>query len=131
MEKEGMVSLWLGNMESEDLLEDYFRIKYTEDGDSIPSPFIKDYHICMYDIDEDFIEIEFYLKQSEHLDALLAGCSYEEVVIPQMKRLTANILEVKYNTIIMIYNYEYSGEIINKNENRYEIKYIGAVSYKC
>ncbi|PHG28656.1 hypothetical protein COI43_21105, partial [Bacillus pseudomycoides] len=31
---------------------------------------------------------------------------------------------------IMIYNYEYSGEIINKNENLYEMKYIGAVSYK-
>ncbi|WP_017151783.1 immunity 22 family protein [Bacillus bingmayongensis] len=55
MEKEGIVLLWLGNMESEDFLEDYFRIKYTDDGDSIPSLFIKDFHICMYDIDEDFI----------------------------------------------------------------------------
>ncbi|MCI0765529.1 immunity 22 family protein [Bacillus sp. TL12] len=130
MEKEGMVSLWLGNIESEDFLEDYFHIKYTEDGDSILSPFIKDYHICMYDIDEDFIEIEFYLKRSDHLETLLAGCSYEEVVIPQMKRCASNMLEMKYNTIIMIYNYEYSGEITNKNENRYEMKYIGAVPYK-
>ncbi|PEY43924.1 hypothetical protein CN354_01800 [Bacillus cereus] len=130
MEKEGVVSLWLGNMESQDFLEDYFSIKYTDDGDSIPSPFIKDSHICMYDIDEDFIEKEFYLKRSDHLETLLAGCSYEEVVIPQMKRFTSNILEMKYNTIIMIYNYEYSGEITNINENLYAMRYIGAVSYK-
>ncbi|MEH6980059.1 immunity 22 family protein [Bacillus pseudomycoides] len=91
---------------------------------------MKDFHICMYDIDEDFIEKEFYLKRSDNLEALLTGCSYEEVVIPQMKRFASNTLEMKYNTIIMIYNYEYSGEITNKNENLYEMKYIGAVSYK-
>ncbi|WP_243523049.1 immunity 22 family protein [Bacillus pseudomycoides] len=130
MEKEGVVSLWLGNMESQDFLEDYFSIKYTDDGDSIASSFIKDFQICMYDIDEDFIEKEFYLKRSDHLETLLAGCSYEEVVIPQMKRFTSNILEMKYNTIIMIYNYEYSGEITNINENLYAMRYIGAVSYK-
>lgn len=130
MEKEGVVSLWLGNMESQDFLEDYFSIKYTDDGDSIPSPFIKDFYICMYDIDEDFIEKEFYLERSDNLEALLAGCSYEEVVIPQMKKSASNILEMKYNTIIMIYNYEYSGEITIKNEGSYTMKYIGAVPYK-
>ncbi|WP_257143018.1 immunity 22 family protein [Bacillus pseudomycoides] len=48
MEKEGVVSLWLGNMESQDFLEDYFSIKYTDDGDSIASPFKKTFiFVCM------------------------------------------------------------------------------------
>nr|WP_240517471.1 immunity 22 family protein [Bacillus pseudomycoides] len=51
-------------------------------------------------------------------------------MISQMKRFASNILEMKYNTIIMIYNYEYSGEITNKNEDFYTMKYIGTVPYK-
>ncbi|WP_306570152.1 immunity 22 family protein [Bacillus pseudomycoides] len=69
-------------------------------------------------------------QRSDNLEALLTGCSYEEVVISQMKRFASNILEMKYNTIIMIYNYEYSGEITNKNEDFYTMKYIGTVPYK-
>ncbi|EEM16303.1 hypothetical protein COL87_26260 [Bacillus pseudomycoides] len=33
------VTVWIGNFESNDEFENYTNIKYTEDGDSIPSIF--------------------------------------------------------------------------------------------
>ena len=33
------VTVWIGNFESNDELENYTNVKYTEDGDSIPSIF--------------------------------------------------------------------------------------------
>ena len=37
MQKEGFVSLFIGNMSSSEELDQYVLIEYTEDGDAIPS----------------------------------------------------------------------------------------------
>lgn len=40
MEVHGMVSIWLGNMETQDQLDVYMEVTYDEEGDSIPARFL-------------------------------------------------------------------------------------------
>lgn len=127
MEKEGVVSLWTGNTNSNEFLNDYTEMNYTEDGDRDPSEFIKDFN--MYDIDEDFVEKERYEEASDNLEVLLSGCSYDDVVIPNIKKSVGKILKEKFNTIILVYNFEYSGDRISVDNGMYSFKYICTVEY--
>lgn len=45
------VTVWIGNFESNDELINYTNIKYTEDGDSIPSIFEQHFNLGYYDRD--------------------------------------------------------------------------------
>ncbi|EEM02904.1 MULTISPECIES: immunity 22 family protein [Bacillus] len=45
------VTVWIGNFESNDEFENYTNIKYTEDGDSIPSIFEQHFNLGYYDRD--------------------------------------------------------------------------------
>ena len=54
MEKEGYVSLWIGNIKSDDELMAYVELEYTDDGDCIPSKFLKlNSAILLYNFDFD------------------------------------------------------------------------------
>ncbi|MFE5131124.1 immunity 22 family protein, partial [Bacillus mobilis] len=56
MEVHGMVSIWLGNIKTQDQLDTYMDVTYDEEGDAIPARFFVDFNIDMIDVDEDFIE---------------------------------------------------------------------------
>ena len=56
MEREGYVSLWIGSAKSDDELWEYAQMIYTEDGDYLPSQFLKDFDIDEDEFDEDFME---------------------------------------------------------------------------
>ena len=58
MQKEGFVSLWVGNVDSSEELEKLLKITYTEDGDFIPSKFAQSLGIERYD--DAVREAEFY-----------------------------------------------------------------------
>ena len=109
MDKQGSVSIWLGNLKREGDLDEYVTLKYDEDGDSLPSLFFRDFHINQYETDEDFIEVEWLGENSEDIAKLLEGVSYEEVIIPKIKKYSE--LNKTYNSIILIYNFVYSGEV--------------------
>lgn len=130
MEKEGIVSLWLGNIGTEQFLKNYVDLIYTNDGEWEASQFLNDFNIDMIDIEEDFIEKTIYSKANDNLDRLLSGCSYEDIVIPNVKKLISNKLNGKFNTAILVYNSEYNGEKIYINNEIYNIQYIGSVQYK-
>ncbi len=108
MEKQGWVSVWLGNMKEKDSIEEYVDLTYDEDGDSIPSTFFIDFKIDMVETDEDLIEKEVYKNRSSDIRTLLDGCSYDEFIIPQIKNID---LIKSYNAIILIYDFDYSNEI--------------------
>ncbi|MEC1180071.1 immunity 22 family protein [Metasolibacillus meyeri] len=112
MEQKGWVSIWLGNME-EDSLDEYVAITYDREGVAAPAPFFIDFHLDMHEIDEDFIEREAYKNTSSELLTLLAGCSYEEVLIPKIKESVE--LHKTYNASILLYNFKYQGEIHSAN----------------
>ena len=56
MEKEGYVSLWIGNLESDEKLLEYVELVYTDDGEWLPSQFLQDFNIDIDDFNEDCIE---------------------------------------------------------------------------
>lgn len=108
MEKQGWVSIWLGNINDEDSIEGYVDLTYDKDGESVPSQFFIDFNIDMDETDEDTIEKVVYKSRSSDISVLLAGCSYEEVVIPKIQKSIT--LKRSYNSVILIYNFEYNNE---------------------
>ena len=105
MEKQGRVSIWLGNIKDEDAIAAYVDLTYDEDGNSVSSQFFIDFNINMDETDTDTMEKEVYKNSSSDISILLDGCSYEEIVIPKIDK----IIELKkaYNAVILIYNFEY------------------------
>lgn len=114
MEKQGWVSIWLGNINDENSIEEYVDLTYDEDGESVPSQFFMDFSIDMDETDEDTIEKAVYKNSSSDFSVLLDGCSYEEIIIPKIKK---NInLKKSYNAVILIYNFEYNNEISSNGD---------------
>lgn len=109
MEKQGWVSIWLGNIKEEDSIGEYVDLTYDEDGESVPSKFFIDFNIDMDETDEDTIEKAVYTNSSSDISTLLDGCSYEEIIIPKIKN-TIN-LKKSYNAVILIYNFKFNNEI--------------------
>ena len=111
MEKQGWVSIWLGNIKEEDSIEEYVNLIYDEDGEAVPSEFFIDFNIDMDETDEDTIEKAVYKNSSGDISILLDGCSYEEIIIPKVKKNI--VLKRSYNAVILIYNFDYNNEIIS------------------
>lgn len=122
------VSLWLGYFSNFDELEKYTEIKYDEDGDSIPSVFEREFKIGYYD--RDLIEKDWIPDAEDDIKELLVDFSYDDQLIQQLLDVK---LDSKYNTIILIYNYNYNKEerhVPAVNENRYKLDFIGTAEYK-
>ena len=71
MEVHGMVSIWFGNMQTQDQLDTYIDVTYDEEGDAIPKKIFVDFNIDMIDVDEDFIEKEVLEEASDDISMLL------------------------------------------------------------
>ncbi|MDC2867291.1 immunity 22 family protein [Bacillus sp. BP-3] len=123
MEKQGTVSIWLGNIKTQNQLEKYVDLTYDEDGESIPSKFFVDFNIDRNEIDEDFIEKEVLEEESDNISVLLEGCSYDEIILPKIREYVN--LNKSYNAIILIYNFEYSN-LVNSSK---DFDYITSTSY--
>jgi hypothetical protein len=124
MEKEGFVSLFIGNSKSYKDLRNYILNSYTEDGDLLPSEFEKDFNIDYYN--EDFREVEYYDEPSNDLRVLLEGFSYDEEIISKFIELCGERLNQEANTVILLYDFQYNGNVNEKNQFRF----LGTVQYK-
>ncbi|MED0972785.1 immunity 22 family protein [Bacillus paramycoides] len=109
MEVHGMVSIWLGNMKTQDQLDVYMDVTYDEEGDSIPAKFFIDFNIDMIDVDDDFIEKEVLEETSDDISVLLAGCSYDDEILSRIKEGVK--LGKPYNSIVLIYNFQYDNSV--------------------
>ncbi|MGG0731157.1 immunity 22 family protein [Bacillus paramycoides] len=109
MEVHGMVSIWLGNMKTQDQLDVYMDVTYDEEGDSIPAKFFVDFNIDMIDVDDDFIEKEVLEETSDDISVLLAGCSYDDEILFRIKEGVK--LGKPYNSIVLIYNFQYDNSV--------------------
>ncbi|TCW39409.1 immunity protein 22 of polymorphic toxin system [Laceyella sacchari] len=124
MEKKGFVSLFIGNSNSYEELQKYVLVSYTEDGDSIPSKFEKDFGIEYYN--EDFREVEFYSQSSNDLRFLLEGFSYSEEIVPEFINICGERLDQEVNSVILLYDFQYDGKVDKANQ----FKFLGTVQYK-
>lgn len=111
MEVHGMVSIWLGNMKTQDQLDAYIDVTYDEEGDAIPASFFVDFNIDMIDVDEDFIEKEVLEEASDDISMLLTGCSYDDKILSRINEVVK--LKKSYNSIILIYNFQYDNSVSN------------------
>jgi hypothetical protein len=130
MEKEGFVSLWIGNIDSQDSLDEYAELIYTDEGEWLPSTFLADFNIDKDDFDEDFIEKICHEKNVKSLNELIAGCSYEDVVIPGFINVFGDDLPKGVNSAILLYNYEYDGNTKKTINGEQSFRYISTVQYK-
>jgi len=124
MEKQGWVSIWVGNIKEEDAIEEYVDLTYDEEGESEPSKFFIDFNIDMDETDEDTIEKVVYKNSSSDISTLLEGCSYEEIIIPKIKGSID--LKKSYNAVILIYNFEHNNEITSTAD----FDYITSTNYE-
>ncbi|WP_416150206.1 immunity 22 family protein [Salipaludibacillus sp. HK11] len=124
MEKQGLVSIWLGNFKEEYSIRKYVDLTYDEDGESVPSQFFIDFKIDMDEIDEATIEKVVYENTSSDILTLLGGCSFEEIIIPKIRK-SIN-LKKSYNAVILIYNFEHNNEITSTGN----FDFIATINYE-
>ncbi|KAB3536222.1 immunity 22 family protein [Bacillus safensis] len=121
------VSLWLGNFSDFDKVENYTKVMYNDDGDSIPSIFEKEFKLGYYD--RSLIEKDWIPEAEDDIKELLVDFSYDDQLIKQFNDIQLNS---KYNTIILIYNYNYEkdGLAVNSvDKSEYTLQFIGTAEY--
>ena len=117
------VSLWLGNFASQEEFQEYFKISYKEDGDSVSSEFEIDFHLSYYD--RDLVEKDWVDVPENNIDVLLEGFSYDEEIIMQFPKISST-----YNTIVLIYDFDYSKEELKvSNNGSGTLEFIGIAEY--
>lgn len=126
MEKQ-KVSIWIGSFENEKILEQYFDATYSKDGDRLRSIFEKKF--CIERINDDFVEKSFF-ENGDSIDDIFKGYSYDNQIMPKISTYKENIMESKGNASILVYDFEYSGDIISDEGDGYNIKYIGSAEYE-
>jgi hypothetical protein len=126
VEENGVVSIWFRDSLSKDDLELNTKIYYDDDDNISLSKFFLDFSIDIDEVDEDFIEIEFLDFYSENIERLLSGCSYYEKIINNLKKSQNMILKSKVNSVILIYNFNFTQ--LNRPNNS-DFKYFDTVSY--
>ena len=117
MEKENIVSIWIGNFNSDDDFNKYIEEAYDENGARSPSIFMTDFEIKR--IDHDLLESDFFDEKLTKDD--LIGFSYDETFIDKIDEAL-----LTGNCIILIYDFEYSGGVKTKNN----VSFIGAYKYE-
>ncbi|MEG0315180.1 MAG: immunity 22 family protein [Erysipelotrichaceae bacterium] len=114
------VSIWLGKFDNEVIFKRFTEIKYTDDGDSIPSQFEEQLELGYYD--RDLVEMKFLKNGTSDLYELLEGFSYFEsfeIVNKEVGKI--------YNSVILIYDYDRD---INEMKYDITIDYLGQFDYE-
>ena len=125
--KDNYVSLWLCKVNSEQKLEEYVDLDYDKvENDEIPFELGCDFLISWYD--EDFLEIS-YRPEDKGWD-LLKEHSYMEELLPGLIERFQDEMDDKFNSVILIYNLDYDGNV-KEVENQYGyFKFIGSFEYR-
>ena len=125
--KDNYVSLWLCKVNSEQKLEEYVDLDYDKvENDESPFELGCDFLISWYD--EDFLEIS-YRPEDKGWD-LLKEHSYMEELLPGLIERFQDEMDDKFNSVILIYNLDYDGNV-KEVENQYGyFKFIGSFKYR-
>jgi hypothetical protein len=125
----GYVSLWLGTSVSNESLESYVALHYSEDGDLVPSDLMEDFNIPSYD--EDFLESE-YRNLSEHrIVKLLKGFSYWEQIAERFAALCGDQVDVDVNAVVVLYDFNASPSRTRSSQNQdVQLSFMGVVTYE-
>ncbi len=124
---ENMVSIWLGNFETEKALLEYTQESYTEDGEYVPSTFCEEFFGGEEPFEIDSFERYSVSEASMDIRALLEGCSYDESVISSLMSIIGDRFNKEYNSVILIYDFAASDEL---KQIKGKADYIASVTYQ-
>ncbi|WP_342436462.1 immunity 22 family protein [Paenibacillus sp. FSL L8-0436] len=128
MEKEGAVSLWVGNVQSSEELDRLLTVSYTDEGYFIPSIFAKHFGIRRYD--DAVREAEYYEEASNNLNQLLEGFSYDDEIVLRFTALLQEGLTDDFNAVVLLYNFMYTEELLEATLQSNYFRFLGAVEYQ-
>ncbi|TVX94887.1 immunity 22 family protein [Cohnella terricola] len=128
METEGNVSLWIGNIQSAEDLDRLLAVSYSDEGDFIPSIFAEHFEIHRYD--DEVREAEYYEEASNDLNQLLEGFSYDDEIVPRFDTLVQEELPNDINAVVLLYNFKYTGKIIEATIQSTYLRFLGTVEYQ-
>lgn len=128
MEREGFVSLWVGLVNSMEEMDKLLESSYTEDGELIPSIFARGFEIERYD--DAVREAELYDEPNNSLGRLLEGFSYDDIILPKFIKIHNERLFKSFNTVILLYNFEYKGNKQELSIESSQLEFLGAVEYQ-
>ena len=130
MEQEGIVSVWVGFFENEDILMAYAAEEgYDSEGKPEISPFNQDFFggEDLWPFDPDFWE-RALVETTSDVEALVEPFSEGVTIGEGLKELFPQGLEKPCNAAILVYNYEYDPEESVPNPNA-PVTFLGAVPY--
>ncbi len=126
---ENKVSLWIGKSMSQKSMEKFIHISYTKSGDIKPSKFMRDFNLNYYD--EDFKESEYFEETVTTFSDLLNGFSYDDVIIKNYIDLFGNNnFNFDANAALLLYNFEYSKDLLKNEDKKNKFVFIGSVYYR-
>lgn len=121
------VSLWVGSFQNEEDMKIYFQVKYSEDGERENSVFENKFSLV--GVNDYTREVAFFDTNKNSIRELIKGCSYEEEVVLRFENILSYNMEIKANTVALLYEYNYQGDKLIDSELKYHIQYIGTVDY--
>lgn len=127
MEKNGVVSLWIGKVINAEELDRLLTISYSDEGDYIRSIFAEYFKIIRYD--DDLKEAEYYENKVDNFYQLLEDFSYDYNVISEFKKVTEELPE-NINVAILLYDFEYNGKVVQATIQSNYLQFVGSIKYK-
>ena len=100
------VSLWIGNVESEEALKNLILERYDDEGDST-SDFMDSFEIEF--IDNQFQEVHFYDNTSSKTE-ILNGFSYIDSFLEEIPEINWE----ENNCLVLLYNFKYHERVQQK-----------------
>lgn len=128
MKQEGIVSVWAGFFENEDILMAYAAEEgYDSEGKPEISPFNQDFFggEDLWPFDPDFWERDL-VEATTDVEDLVEPFSEGTTIGEGLKELFPQGLEKPCNAAILVYNYEYDPEESTPNPNA-PVTFLGAV----
>jgi hypothetical protein len=125
---EKAVSLWAGWAASREVLELNLATSYSEDGDFLGSRFSRAFKIDYFD--EDLLEAEVLDNDATTIAAALKGCSSDIKVIQEFEKLLGLTFVGPVNSIVLLYNFHYDGDIEFWTDGDISLKFFGTVNYR-
>jgi len=127
VEKEGVVSIWLGKSDSIKDFQQYLQANYSEEGNYINSKFEQDFDIDCFD--EDLREMNYLEDPSNSFSLIVSNHSYCESIISNYLKKLDDELDMEYDCIILLYDFDYMGNIKEVSHKGISIKFIGPCDY--
>jgi len=125
MEKDHVVSLWLGRATSADDFWNALEVEFSEDGDFVGSAFSKAFGIEYYE--DGLREAQHFHGPVTSFTSMAAGASYQDVVLPRFVGLGVD-LDTSTNCLVFLYNYDHNLPM-KASLPGLELRFIGSVSY--